>query len=152
MTAPGLSIDLDIVQNVPGPVGEADLRTLVHRVLASEQATGAWTIAVVLTDDAHLRALHRDFMGIDAETDVMTFPLGDAAAPAGEPRGGDVIVSVERATEQAASFGLTPADEVRFLVVHGLLHLLGWTDDTEEARRRMLQRQAELLALAPTPD
>ena len=152
MTATRFSVDLDIVENVPGPVDEDDLRSLVHRVLASEQATGDWSIAVVLTDDAHLTTLHRDFMDIDAETDVMTFPLADAAAPAGQPRGGDVIVSVERAAAQAASFGLTAADEVRFLVVHGLLHLLGWTDDTEEARRRMLQRQAELLALAPTPD
>ncbi len=81
-------------------------------------------------------------MGLDTPTDVMTFPADGEAGGAG---GGDVVVSVERAADQAADFGQTPAEEIRFLVVHGLLHLCGWDDATTERRSRMLDRQAELL-------
>lgn len=143
-----LSVDLEIVVEVPTPAGlDPDgLRGLVGFVLRREGRIGPWTIAIVLTGDERLRALHWQFMGIDEATDVMTFPLGEPGANAGAERGGDVIVSVERAAAQAAEYGQTAAQEVRFLVVHGLLHLCGWDDVTETDRVRMLARQTELLA------
>ena len=108
--------------------------------------TGSWGVAGVLTDDERRRALQRDYLGVDAPTDVMTFPLGEVVPGLSAAGGGDVVVSVERAQEQAAEFGNTPAQEVRFLVVHGLLHLCGWDDATDDDRARMLARQAALLA------
>ena len=99
-------------------------------------------VTVVLTNDAQLRAQHHRFMGIDSETDVMTFPLGDDG---GDAQGGDIVVSVERAAAQADDYGLSVAEEVRFLVVHGLLHLCGWNDHEEEERARMWDEQRRLL-------
>ena len=125
----------------PG-IDSDDLETLAAFVLAVEGATGSWEITVALVDDAQLQALHRDFMGIDTPTDIMTFPT-DASGD--EDQGGELVISVDHAVSQAASWGLSPADEIRFLVTHGLLHLLGWRDDTDEERQRMLERQQQLI-------
>jgi|SRR5579884_1627590 len=140
-----LAVETDVVVEVPLPAGvtPAEIERLVPFVLRREGAKGEWAIAVVLTDNAHLQALHREFMGIDTPTDVMSFPVSEE--PTGPERGGDVVVSVQRAIEQAPEFGTTPAEEVRFLVVHGLLHLLGWLDGTEAERSAMHLRQSELL-------
>lgn len=144
----GLDLDLDLMVETEPPNGldRSGLERLIRFVLDAEGSRGSWAVAVVLTDDERLQLLHRDYMGIDTPTDVMTFPFVDEDAPPTADRGGDVVVSVERATAQAAEFGQTPADEVRFLVVHGLLHLCGWDDASDAARDRMLERQATLIA------
>jgi rRNA maturation RNase YbeY len=135
-----LSIDLDILplHETPG-LDTVELTDLAEFTLREESATGEWIVAIVLTSDDHLRQLHRDFMGIDEVTDVMTFPHGE------EAQGGDIIISVDRAAEQGGEAGLTPDQEIAFLAVHGLLHLMGWEDDTPEHRSRMLARQAEII-------
>lgn len=144
----GLDLDLDLIVEHAPPNGLdlSGLERLIRFVLEAEGSRGSWAVAVVLTGDERLQLLHRDFMGIDARTDVMTFPIVDEDAPPSADRGGDVVVSVERATAQAEEFGQTPAEEVRFLVVHGLLHLCGWDDASDTARDRMLERQATLIA------
>jgi rRNA maturation RNase YbeY len=132
-----------MVSEIPRPFEVPnDLAELVHHVFEHEGVGGIWSVAVALVDDGRLRELHRDFMGIDSETDVMTFPHG--IGPDGI-RSGDIVVSVDRAAEQALAYGHDVVDEVRFLVVHGALHLCGWNDDTEETRRGMLDRQGELI-------
>lgn len=148
-TSTDLSLDLEVVvDSALPPAFETDaLHRLIPFVLRAENATGAWTVAVVLTDDERLRTLHRDFMGLDTPTDVMTFPLSDGDDLSDGDRGGDVIVSVERAAMQAGEYGQTIGEEVRFLVVHGLLHLCGWTDASDADRSRMLERQAELIGV-----
>lgn len=138
-----LQLALSLVAEAEPPEGltEDELRSLAESVLLAEGAKGSWEIAVALVDDARLQALHRDFMGIDTPTDVMTFPYDDSAS---ESHGGDLVISIDHARTQAVAWGLAPAEEVRFLVVHGLLHLLGWRDEGEADRGRMLARQSEL--------
>jgi rRNA maturation RNase YbeY len=137
-----LSLDLNFVNlhDVSDAIDSITLSGLVEFALRKIGARGEWIVAIVLTSDEHLRQLHRDFMGIDEETDVMTFPNGE------DDSGGDIIVSVQRAAEQGLEAGLTVEEEIRFLVVHGLLHLNGWEDDTPERRVRMLARQSEIIA------
>jgi rRNA maturation RNase YbeY len=72
----------------------------------------------------------------------MTFP---ADVSAGENQGGELAISVDHAMTQAVEWGLSPGEEIAFLTVHGLLHLLGWHDDTNEQRQSMLERQHELV-------
>lgn len=140
MAALQLAFSLVAEAEPPEGLTEDGLRSLAEIVLLVEGAVGSWEIAVALVDDARLQALHRDFMGIDTPTDVMTFPYDES----GSAGGGDLVISVDHARTQAAAWGMSPADEVRFLVVHGLLHLLGWRDEVEGDRERMLGRQAEL--------
>jgi rRNA maturation RNase YbeY len=139
-----LDLSFSLVKETEAPPGVAqdELEMLTTFVLSSEGATGAWEIAVALVDDARLQSLHRDFMGIDTPTDIMTFPT---AEPAGETQGGELVISVDHAMTQAGAWGLSPEEEIAFLVVHGLLHLCGWQDETDEQRERMLDRQRDLI-------
>jgi rRNA maturation RNase YbeY len=139
-----LDLSFSLVAEAVAPAGvvSAELEKLTEFVLASEEATGSWEITVALVDDARLQSLHRDFMGIDTPTDIMTFPAGESA---GETQGGELVISVDHAMTQATSWGLSPGEEIAFLVAHGLLHLCGWRDDTDEQRARMLERQHVLI-------
>jgi rRNA maturation RNase YbeY len=140
-----LDLSVSLVTEAEPPPGVAgdELEALAAFVLSSEGATGFWEITVALVDDARLQSLHRDFMGIDTPTDIMTFPADESA---GENQGGELAISVDHAMTQAVEWGLSPRDEIVFLIVHGLLHLLGWRDDTNEQRQSMLERQQDLIA------
>ena len=127
----------------PSGVSRDGLESLTAFVLAAEGATGSWEITVALVDDARLQSLHRDFLGLDTPTDIMTFPAGEVPE---QMQSGELVISADHAYTQAAAWGHSPAEEIAFLVVHGLLHLSGWRDDTEEQRERMLARQHDLIA------
>jgi probable rRNA maturation factor len=139
-----LDLSFSLVEEAEAPTGFSGdgLETLAAFVLSSEGARGFWEITVALVDDARLQSLHRDFMGIDTPTDIMTFPADESA---GETQGGELVISVDHAMTQAVAWGLTPGEEIAFLVVHGLLHLCGWRDDSDEERTRMLERQHVLI-------
>jgi probable rRNA maturation factor len=148
MTSPPGSAPLDLVFSLvreakaPSGITSDDLEHFTAYVLNELGATGSWEITVALVDDARLQALHRDFMDVDAPTDIMTFPTGDE----GEfPQGGELVISVDHAQTQSEAWGHSPAEEIRFLTIHGLLHLLGWRDEIESDRTRMLERQQTLL-------
>jgi probable rRNA maturation factor len=138
-----LELTFSLVTEVEAPPEMASdaLVDLSRLVLEAEGTEGCWDVTVALVDDVRLQALHRDFMGIDAPTDIMTFPAEESN---GECRGGELVISVDHARTQADAWGLSPAEEIRFLVVHGLLHLLGWRDDSDDERDRMLARQQAL--------
>ena len=140
-----LDLSFSLVTEAEPPLGVVgdELETLAAFVLSSEGATGYWEITIALVDDARLQSLHRDFMGIDTPTDIMTFPADESA---GENQGGELAISVDHAMTQAVGWGLSPGDEIAFLIIHGLLHLLGWRDDTNEQRQSMLERQQDLIA------
>ena len=139
-----LDLSFSLVADAEAPPGVAsdELESLAAFVLAAEGAAGIWEVTVALVDDARLQALHRDFMGIDTPTDIMTFPAGDSAE---EAQGGELVISVDHAMTQGAAWGHSPEAEIAFLVVHGLLHLCGWRDNTDKQRARMLERQHVLI-------
>jgi probable rRNA maturation factor len=112
------------------------------------QAGGASTTAdltVVLTDDAQLHQLNQQFLGIDAPTDVLSFPAGEVDPDTERPYLGDVIISLERAQVQAGDHTLE--DELRLLVVHGVLHLLGHDHLEQGEKETMWEIQREVLRL-----
>ena len=137
-----LSFSLVTEAEPPPGVTSDELEALAAFVLSSEGATGYWEITVALVDDARLQSLHRDFMDIDTPTDIMTFPADESP---GENQGGELAISVDHAMTQAVAWGPSPGEEIAFLTVHGLLHLLGWRDDTDEQRQSMLERQHDLI-------
>ena len=141
-----LSVDVAVRCQVslPEPGSPGVIERVVRQTLVAEGQVGPWEINVILVGDDELQELHRRFMDIDEPTDVMTFPFGDGAL------GGEIVISVDTAAGQAGIFGHTPWEEVRYLAVHGVLHLCGWVDETDEQRVRMLSRQDEVLKeLAP---
>ncbi len=136
-----LSATVAVIEDlaIPLPGDYEALVSLVLHALMAEAQTGDWEVSIALISDDELRRLHRDFMGLDTVTDIMTFPLGDVS------QGGDIAISVERAVERAPEFGMTAWDEICFLAVHGVLHLTGWEDRDDESRGRMLSRQTEII-------
>ncbi len=123
------------------------LHSLVEHGLTREHASGNWEVNVRFVSDDTIQDMHREFMDLDSATDILTFPYGDEAMPGMplEALGGDVVISVDTAASNALDAGWTAEDELRFLVLHGVLHLLGWDDETDEKRASMLARQLELL-------
>jgi probable rRNA maturation factor len=135
---------LDSDVPLPKEVTEAALTSLATHVLRREGTAGEWQFGIRFVDDATMQQAHVDFMGIDVPTDIMTFPYEDEFG-FGPVQGGDLLISAERAADNAAHAGWAQEQELFFLVCHGVLHLLGWDDATDEERTSMLARQAALM-------
>jgi probable rRNA maturation factor len=112
-------------------------------VLAHQSADGDLTI--VLTDDAQLRELNRDYLGINAPTDVLSFPASETDPETARRYLGDILISIPRANEQAHAAGHALEAEVQLLTVHGTLHLLGYDHAEADEKARMWKAQAEVL-------
>jgi probable rRNA maturation factor len=102
-------------------------------------------LTIVLSDDQQLRALNNEYLGIDAPTDVLAFPADQIDPDTGERYLGDILISLERARLQAEAGGHALADELQLLVVHGMLHLLGYDHGDPDEKERMWSAQADLL-------
>ena len=102
-------------------------------------------LSIVLSDDARLQKLNRDYLGVDAPTDVLSFPASETAPETGARYLGDIIISIPRAEAQAKSAGHPLEAEVQLLVVHGVLHLLGYDHAEAEEKTKMWKVQAEVL-------
>ncbi|RLC97894.1 MAG: rRNA maturation RNase YbeY [Chloroflexi bacterium] len=128
----------------PEPLRLAALAPLIH-----QRVEEACELVVVVTDDEALHELNLRHRGVDAPTDVLAFPdetRGPFVGAPGQPRYlGDVIISFPRAELEAQKAGHAVQAELQLLVVHGVLHLLGYDDVAEEQRARMWAIQAEIL-------
>ena len=133
-TNPSLKTELDV-----DVLERAALTTL-----ANQDAQG--DLSIVLTDDAQLREFNRDYLGIDAPTDVLSFPASETDPETGHRYLGDILISVPRAYEQAGAAGHKLEAEVQLLIVHGTLHLLGHDHAEAEEKAQMWKAQAEVLA------
>ncbi len=110
-------------------------------------------IQFILVSDAKIKKLHKEFLNDGAATDVITFQypaLPAVRKPSVDFPFGDVYISRDTARRQAQKAGHPLINEIAFLMVHGLLHLVGYDDHAPRDRRRMLNRQARLIrAIAP---
>ena len=107
------------------------------------------SLSLTLVSNRQIRCLNRQWRSKDAATDVLSFPLNLEAPPAGLPwEIGEVIISVEKAIEQADSLGHSIERELAFLFVHGCLHILGFDHQTAREEKEMFKRQNEILAAA----
>ncbi|MFC2045932.1 rRNA maturation RNase YbeY [Chloroflexota bacterium] len=125
------------------------LHRVAQEVLDLERALGQATL--VITDDEAIQALNRDFLGHDTPTDVLAFSARESggdfvAAPEAGSYLGDVIVSYPRAAAQARELGHAVEQELYLLIIHGMLHLLGYNHETEGDKAAMWARQEVILA------
>jgi len=96
-------------------------------------------INIVLTDDEYIRNLNKSYRGIDSPTDVLSFSMDENVL------WGDIYISLDTAIKQAEEQGWDLDREVRFLAIHGLLHLLGYNDGDEEGYNTMMKLAEKLL-------
>jgi probable rRNA maturation factor len=115
------------------------IRSAAEAVLNHEQASGR-TLSILLTDDREIHELNLSYAGQDKPTDVLAFALDEVPGGALDGALGDVILSVERAQAQADKRNIGLDAELELLVVHGILHLLGYDHDTPEKKRVMWAR------------
>jgi probable rRNA maturation factor len=147
------------------PSAEEAIRTAAAALTRHPRFRGAPAAeaCVVLGDDALLRSLNRTYRGKDAPTNVLSFPFHEplGAGPsstaghgaAAEPRQlGDVVLAVETVRREAAEQGIEPVHHLQHLVVHGLLHLLGFDHETEAEAEAMEGLEVEILASLGIPD
>jgi probable rRNA maturation factor len=143
------TIAVHVDEDLQAQVGPESLCQAALQTLRSQRVESGCELAVVVTGDETLRELNRRHRGVDAPTDVLAFanetrgPFVDAPDV---PRYlGDVVVSFPRAVAQASEAGHAVQAELQLLVVHGVLHLLGYDDQTETARAKMWQAQSGVL-------
>jgi len=121
-------------RRIPASFSRRAVERFAH-TLQSEVAKGR-AFDCLITGDAELRRLNRDFRGQDYPTDVLSFP---AAQPS--PTLGDVAISLGRARAQAREFGHAIEQEVRILMLHGLLHLMGMDHETDSGRMARAEKR-----------
>ena len=108
-------------------------------------------LTLVLSDDAQLQKLNREYLGIDETTDVLSFPNGEIDLETDRIYAGDLIISYPQAAAQAAAGGHSLEAELQLLVVHGVLHLCGYDHAEAKLKAVMWQKQAKILGLLKNP-
>lgn len=146
---------------------EALFEEIVSTVTAAENCPYEVSVSLFLTGNGEIKELNRENRGLDAVTDVLSFPLISYRAPSdfenleedpdnfdpdtGELLLGDIVLSADKVFEQAESFGHSPKREYAFLIVHSLLHLFGYDHIEEKDRELMEGRQERIMELLCIP-
>lgn len=164
---PPWRIDVSARPGVRPTLAKTAIARVAVRTLANVRAPSPASLAIILSDDRELADLNVQHMGHAGPTDVLSFPMlhaGDfpehagqdpearlmPATPSVSPAGrrlhlGDIVVSVERATAQAPEQGWSAADELRQLIVHGVLHICGWDHAVTAERDAMRALESAVL-------
>lgn len=114
----------------------------VQSVLQCESVSSC-QVSIVFVGSRFIRGINRRFLRHDYITDVIAFPLGEGD---GKGREGEIYVNLDRAKSQARDYGITFVQETRRLIIHGVLHLLGYTDSSPRKKARMTRCEDALLA------
>ena len=129
------------------------IRKAILATLDYEKVEEDCEVSITFCDDEKIRELNRKFRNIDRATDVLSFPLFDedgldGFVPEMECMLGDIVISLERAQEQAEEFGHSFERETAFLCVHSMLHLLGYDHErSEEEDAEMRAKQREIMEI-----
>lgn len=143
---------------------EKVLKCVIDKALELEKCPYECEVNITFTDNEGIRNINREFRELDVPTDVLSFPMVDYSAPAdfgvlendealamyfnpdsGELLLGDIVISVERAIEQAENYGHSIKREICFLTAHSMLHLLGYDHMDDDERIIMEKKQEEIL-------
>ena len=149
-------IGISIEEKFQECIDEEWARTIAHDVFRAESITPPYEMSLVFTDSETVQRLNRDYRGVDEPTDVLAFymlPQHGADADFVSPPDdithlGEVIISYPKAEEQAKEQGHSTEQELTLLIIHGILHLLGYDHEKPEEEAKMKTREKELLERA----
>jgi len=130
------------------------LRNIAEQVLSLQGLSPEIEVGLVITSQEKVQALNRDYLGKDNPTDVIAFYMQDdrgepepfVLPPDGINHLGEVIISYPQAVIQAVEQGHPSSREIAILTIHGILHLLGYEDETPPLRQQMAAREQEILS------
>ncbi|MCJ7576622.1 MAG: rRNA maturation RNase YbeY [Dehalococcoidia bacterium] len=146
-------IEIFVEEEFRGMVDGGWVKKIVRQVLKAEGMAPPYEVSLVFTDPETVQRLNRDYRGVDEPTDVLAFYMlpqrgadsSFALPPDGVTRLGEVIISYPQAVAQAREQGHSPERELALLVIHGILHLLGYDHEEPEEKSKMSERERELL-------
>ncbi len=137
-------VTLQVKRSVKLPLDNSLLVRAAEATL--DIATPDSEVSIVVGNDVLLKQLNRKYRGLDTTTDVLSFPSGEIDPDTHQEYLGDVIISLPRAEAQAVTEGHPLADELQLLVVHGVLHLLGYDHLDPVDKVRMQAAQNKILS------
>jgi probable rRNA maturation factor len=146
-------VEIFVEEKFRGLVDEDWAKRIAQTVLKAEEVAPPYEVSLVFTDSETVRRLNRDYRGVDEPTDVLAFYMlsqneadsSFALPPDGVTRLGEVIISYPQAVEQASEQGHSSERELALLIIHGILHLLGYDHEEVEEESKMRERERELL-------
>jgi probable rRNA maturation factor len=149
-------IGIHIERRFQSHIDEEWVRNRAREVIEAESITPPYEMSLVFTDSETVQRLNRDYRGVDESTDVLAFymlPQHGADADFVSPPDdithlGEVIISYPKAVEQAKEQGHSTEQELTLLIIHGILHLLGYDHEKPEEEAKMKTREKELLERA----
>ncbi len=143
------NLELFIDNRQPIDIDQAiidDIKKGIVETLRYEEEDLNKEISLSFVDNQEIHELNKEFRGVDRETDVLSFPLSDEfGLGIGEEILGDIVISVEKAGEQAEEYGHSLKRELVYLTVHSCLHLLGYDHMEEEEKKDMRSREKEIM-------
>jgi len=146
-------IGITIDKEFKGALTPAWLRKTARAVLNAENAGRKSEMGLVITGQDKIRELNKRYLDEDAPTDVLSFPMEQSGGgdfinpPDGALQLGEVIISYPQAAKQAAERGHSVETEVALLIIHGILHLLGYDHDIPAWKKKMRARESAILKL-----
>ena len=146
-------IEISVEEKFRGRVDRGWVRRIAQTVLKAEGVAHPYEVSLVFTDSETVQQLNRDYRGVDEPTDVLAFCMilqeevddSFALPPDEVTRLGEVIISYPQAIEQAREQGHSTERELALLIIHGILHLLGYDHEEPEEEAEMRAREKELL-------
>jgi len=115
----------------------------VARRVLEDHGAASYAVSISFVNDAEIARLNRERLGRTGPTDVIAFDLTEPGLPL--DRVGDIYISKDTALANSARFGVRPGEELLRLLIHGLLHVLGYRDEEPEDKRKMMRVQAGML-------
>jgi len=146
-------IEIFVEEKFWGLVDGAWVKKIVQQVLKAEKVEPPYEVSLVFIDSETVKQLNRDYREVDEPTDVLAFHMlpqkgvddSFALPPDGVIRLGEVIISYPQAVKQAKEQGHSPERELALLIIHGILHLLGYDHEEPEGESEMKKKERELL-------
>jgi len=133
-------------QDIEEPSCLAPVREFVQKILESEKIAD-WEVSILFCSDAFIQNLNKEYRSIDAPTDVLSFSMGEWYEDAGQKiyRAGDIVISIPALYRNAEQFHVAPDEELKRLLIHGILHLEGMDHATNDSSEPMLIKQEAIL-------
>ncbi len=138
-----MKLNLNVVNHQSVKLNTKEIQSLAERIWSDEGKTAA-NIDVILVDDVFIRDLNKRFFEKDSATDVIAFPYSEENEEIFE---GEIYVSVERVMDNARHYNVELDEELKRVVVHGILHFLGYCDRTKSHKQCMTKRENHYLNL-----
>jgi probable rRNA maturation factor len=131
-------------EEIPLPPWTGAAGSFIKSVLKKQNLKN-WELSVLFCNSRYIKKLNAQYRNKDEATDVLSFPLGETG-PDGQYLAGDIVISLDALRENSRYFNVAEDEELRRLLIHGILHLSGADHDTNNGKEPMLETQESLLA------